>query len=101
MYRASTPTFKIGLQYKRDNIEEIVITFKQMDEDVVILEKRLEDVEWITEQKFQFTLTQEETNMFDFGNARVQARVKTMNGKVIPSKMYYINVNDVLNDEVL
>lgn len=101
MYRASTPTFKIGLQYARDNIEEVVITFKQMEDDTVILEKRLEDVEWITEQKFQFTLTQEETNMFNFGNARVQARVKTMNGKVIPSKMYYINVNDVLNDEVL
>lgn len=101
MYRASTPTFKIGLKYARDNIEEMVITFKQMDDDVVILEKRMADVEWLTETKFQFALTQDETNMFKFGNARVQARIKTMNGKVIPSKMYYINVKDVLNDEVL
>ena len=101
MYRASTPTFKIGLPYSKENVQEIVLTFKQMDEDVVILEKRLADVEWTTGTKFQFTLNQEETNLFKFGKARVQARVKTQNGKVIPSKMYYIDVNDVLNDEVL
>lgn len=101
MYRASTPTFKIGLPYQRDNVQEIVLTFKQVDDEVVILEKRLEDVEWITDTKFQFTLSQEDTNLFEFGKARVQARVKTQNGKVIPSKMYYIDVNEVLNDEVL
>lgn len=101
MYRASTPTFKIGLPYKRDNVQEIVLTFKQVDDEVVILEKRLEDVEWITDTKFQFTLSQEDTNLFEVGKARVHARVKTQNGKVIPSKMYYIDVNEVLNDEVL
>lgn len=101
MYRASTPTHKFGFPFSKDVIAELLITYMKADTDEIVLEKRLSDGKFGEDGKFSYTLTQEETSMFDGGMARVQARVKSQNGKVMASKIYLIDVLDVLNDEVL
>lgn len=101
MYRASTPTHRFGFPFAKDMIEELLITYKQEEGDGILLEKHLEDGTFDENGKFQYTLTQEEASFFDGGKGRVQARVKTKNGKVIASRVYYIDIFDVLNDEVL
>lgn len=102
MYRASTPTHKFTIPFKQSEIAKMLITYGQQDDtNDIVLEKTLEDAVFISEDTFFITLTQEETSMFTRGMAKLQIRVKTKNGSSVPSKIYYIDVFDVLNDEVM
>lgn len=99
MYRASTPSHRITIPYKQTELSKMVITYSQNGQN--ILEKELKDVSFTSDSTFLVTLTQQESSLFTEGDAAVQIRIKTKEGKVIPSHEYYFSVFDVLNDEVL
>lgn len=80
----------------------MLITYGQKDNtNDNVLEKTLDDAVFVSDDTFFITLTQEETSLFTRGEAKLQIRVKTKSGTVVPSKVYYIKVLDVLNDEVM
>jgi transcriptional/translational regulatory protein YebC/TACO1 len=101
MYRASTPTHKFRIPISRTAISDFLLTYADGDTGEVLLEFRMEDAVFETENTFSVTLTQEQTNAFKEGIAVVQLRVKSTNGKVLPSNRKYIDVRTVLNDEVI
>ena len=99
MIRATTPTHKFEMHTDVNNIEQMIITYKQ-DGDIV-LEKHLADVEkgdeWV-----RVKLTQEETKLFkDYIPAEVQMRIKTNGGNVVASKIMKVTIGEILNDEVM
>lgn len=99
MYRASTPQQKFILPFDVNQyVEKLLITYTQ---DEIVFEKKLVDVK-VEGNTIFYDLTQEETNLFNSNKSvKLEIRVKTKNGKVLPSKTYILPVYDVLNDEVL
>lgn len=99
MYRGSTPTHEFILPaHVMELAEEVRICYEQKGEEILL--KTLEDCER-DGNILRITLTQEEANLFERGTAQVQLRVKTTEGKVIPSDMANVAVRDVLDDEVM
>lgn len=100
MYRASTPThnFTMNIDYAEYG-EEVLITYKQKGRTIV--EKTQDDIT-VNGNEISLTLTQEETNLF-FPNeiVEIQLRIKTKDGKVLPSPIFRRSVNEVLNDKVM
>ena len=101
MYRASTPTHRLGIPMSKNSLSDFLLTYADADTGEIILEFTMKDVRFEDEHYFIVTLTQEQTNKFSVGIAEVQMRVKGNNGRVIPSKVRYLDVHKVLNDEVL
>jgi hypothetical protein len=100
MVRATTPThyFTLPSGYE-DNISELLVTYAQNLE--IVLEKRKNDATF-DGSIFYFTLTQEETNLFDANySVELQIRIKTNDGQSVASPIYKMTVERVLNDEVL
>ena len=99
MFRASTPLQKFTFEFDVNQfIEKVLITYKQ---DEIIFEKTLEDCS-VDGNSVYFTLTQAETNLLNPNlPVRIQLRVKTKNEKVLPSRIFLLSVNDVLNSEEL
>lgn len=104
MIRATTPLQEFVFTDDPDTFAKLLITYSQ--EETIILEKTKSDlaftrhedgVRWIG----AFRMTQEETNLFDEGAARVQVRVLTELGEAFAGVKSDIKVEDVLNDEVL
>lgn len=99
IYQGSTPTNEISVPFPAETIAEAVITYEQ--DGAVVLEKHTEDLA-IADYSVTAELTQEETLRFDADKMVViQIKVKTTNGKVIPSDKMYASVYEVLNKEVL
>ena len=98
MYRATTPKHTFRVPFETSLIDEMIITYAQRG--VVVLEKRLADVE-LTSYTISVTLTQEETNLFTRGDtAKVQLRIKS--GEYVhASSIMEVSVKKVLNDEVM
>jgi hypothetical protein len=100
MRRASTPThyFELPSEFE-GNLEKVLVTYAQDNE--IVLEKTEADLTF-EGNVFYYTLTQEETNLFQDGVfVEIQIRVKTKDGISVPSDIYKVNVQKVLNDEVL
>lgn len=99
MFRASTPTHEFILPMElMEIVEDVRICYEQKNEEVLL--KTLEDCK-VEGNVLRITLTQEEANLFSHGPAQVQLRVKTKEGKVIPSDVSTVVVRDVLDDEVM
>ncbi len=101
MYRASTPTHRIKLPMSKETIEDFLLTYADADTKETVVEFTIDDAVFADDNTFTVTFTQEQTNLFKEGAIEIQMRVKSKNGKVIPSKAIYRGVKDVLNDEVL
>lgn len=104
MYRATTPTHTFTLEIDTSTCAEVLVTYKQ---GKVMLEKHYEDGNvpsgmTLNGNKVIIKLTQEETNLFAHSTkADVQLRALTTSGDVLTTKIFRIDVNRVLNDEVL
>lgn len=100
MIRGSTPTLKFELPLEIDNnVTKLRLTFKQNGE--IVFEKTEKDIV-INEQFFTVRLTQEETLMFDSScPIRMQVKIRTTDGNVVPSDVVLIECKDVLSEEIL
>lgn len=100
MRRGSTPTLKFELPLEIDNnVTKLRLTFEQNDKTVV--EKTEKEI-MINEQFFSVQLTQEETLSFDSScPIRMQVKIRTTDGNVVPSDVVLIECKDVLNEEIL
>ena len=99
IWRASTPTQTFRFGFDPLDWDIILITYKQGDS--IILEKDQDDLT-IEGSVASFVLTQAEANLFDASlPVAIQVRVATNSGASFPSRVWYVDVADVLNDTVL
>lgn len=99
MIRGTTPTHIFQLPIPVATIDQLRITYAQGSN--VVLEKTEADVSK-TGKTVRYTLTQEESLLFEAGPAvNVQVRVLTTDGTAMASGIKRLNVNEVLNEEVL
>lgn len=99
MFRGSTPTHTFQLPIPASSLTKIRITYSQFDHKV--LEKTEKDVT-SEENTIKVTLTQEETLKFKKDkDVRIQLKVLNTLGAVLPSRIFMVPVEDVLNEEVL
>ena len=105
MYRATTPTHTFTLPIETSTCNEIQLTYKQDDGDIVLVKHYQDGVlpEGMTldGKDVNVFLTQEETKLFKKGKAYAQIRVLTNAQKVMASQKMSMPVNDVFNEEVL
>ncbi len=99
MRRATTPTHRFTLDIDPSLISKIRITYAQNGD--TILTKNEEDVT-LDDNIAEVKLTQEETNLFDFGvNVKIQVRVLTTGGDALASEIFKVPCGRVLDDEVM
>lgn len=99
MRRATTPThiFTFPETVEVSSVTEVLIIYSQCGK--TILKKTLDDLTIdTTNNAFNLTLTQKETDLFAPGEALIQVRVKT-NEAALASQMIWLNVKPVLNSE--
>lgn len=100
MYRATTPTHKYVFSHDLSEFKTILITYKQKGK--IIMEKTKSDLT-IDGKIASFVLTQEEANAFSPGDRSVSIQVRAVDirGTALASRIFQLNIKDVLNDEVL
>lgn len=99
MIRATTPKHAFVLPFDYSEIQKLRIIYAQ--DDNIVLEKTEEDVTF-NANKIHFTLSQEETNLFDDKKPiELQVRVLTKSDNAIASRIYHLDCKKVLDDEVL
>lgn len=98
MYRASTPIFYFRLKLSEDEVDKLKLTYSQYG--AIVLEKEKSDLTE-TDGIWRVQLTQEESNLFKTGYAKLRVRVKRSDGAVLPTRVYTFGVRDVENDEVI
>ena len=99
IYQGSTPTHKFKTPYTREFVDSAVVTYAQNGEALFNKEGAEVTVE---DNAILVELTQEETLKFDESrDVHIQIKVKSRNGKVIPSNIIYASVEEVLNREVM
>lgn len=107
LIRATTPTHYFRTTIDPDGLKRILVTYKQGPR--VVLEKEKSDltitsetVDETTVYTLSHTLTQEEANRFrDNAPIYVQVRILTNDGAAAASKIFTLDGETVLNDEVL
>lgn len=95
MYRGTTPTVEIEVDFDTTLLETGFVTFKQENE--VVLEKEICDCE-LDENLISLKLTQEETLSFKCGSVLGQLRVKLNDGTTIAYDPFKIPVKDVFKE---
>ena len=95
MYRYTTPTLVFKLPFEASELTEAYITLEQKN---VTIEKGLSDC-MQDEKTLSLVLSQEETGQLEAqrGTA-VQLRCKDGSGKVYASKIFNIQIDDVLKE---
>ena len=99
MTRGSTPTHFFTLPFDVEMVKTVEITYKQNEE--LKLQKTNTDCA-LEGNTVSVKLTQEDTFKFDEKPlVKIQIRVLTLDGDVIPSEIMYATVKECLSDEVL
>lgn len=97
--QGATPTHKFKTPYLREFVESAIVTYAQGGE--IVLNKEGAELT-IEDNAILVELTQEETLKFsESRDVHIQVKVKSTNGKVIPSNIIYASVAEVLNREVM
>ena len=99
MYRGTTPTIEIELDFSTDVIDALYLTFKQCDE--VVFEKTQDDME--TDEYnlniIRVKLTQEETLQLQCKNCvYMQVRAKLIDGTALAYEPFSFVVQDVFKE---
>lgn len=100
LVRSTTATQNFRLPFNYEPIgSRLLITYGQCGK--ILIEKTQDDAE-IKENIVKIRLTQEETKLF-VSSARIDVQIKILatTGEVFASKIFRINVDDALNDEVM
>lgn len=95
--RGTTPSFTFDLSVHLDSVEELNVTFTQLN--TVVLEKNKENIIVLDENSIKVSLTEAETKLFsDKYEVECQFRIKYNNGAVITSEPPIIfEVNKMLH----
>lgn len=100
MIRGSTPThiFTIPKELS-DIISSLKVSYKQGSK--IVLRKEKDDFT-ITGNVAETRLTSEETLMFsDSQPVKVQMQILTLGGDLLPSRVFTVDIGELLDDEVL
>lgn len=99
MIRGSTPMHVFDLPIGTDQIKALRLTYVQGDKTV--FEKTEQDVAF-DGNAIRLRLTQEETLAFaERYPVKIQLKVLTIGGNVLPSQIFSVTVGEILNEEVL
>lgn len=99
MFRGSTPTHVFTLSIPVEEIQALRLTYVQGGKTV--LDKTEADVK-MSGATVTLRLTQEETLAFgDTAPVNIQLKVLTTDGAVLPSQIFRVHVDEILNEEVL
>lgn len=100
MRRGTTPTIVYHLPAEANGIvKDIRLTFEQDGETVI--EKTLADCT-LDGVDLTVSLSQEETLKFNaLSVIKMQMKILTFDGKIIPSKEKFVFCRDILNEEIL
>lgn len=99
MTRGSTPTHTFQLPIETSTIKKLLITYEQLGRTV--LEKTEEDVR-MEGKTVCLKLTQTEAFQFKENHSvKLQIKILTNTGDLLPSKVFRISVDEILNEEVL
>jgi hypothetical protein len=100
MYRATTPTHRFRFPRDLSEFRTILITYKQKGK--IVMEKSKAELT-IDGNVAKYVLSQDEANAFAAGDRSVSVQIRAVdnNGTALASRIFQMNVNDVLNDEVL
>jgi len=99
MKRGTTPTHRFVLPFSVDMIEEVEITYKQNEKEIL---KRYKNNCDLDDNVVSTTLSQEDTFDFQEGvNVSIQIRVLTVDGTVCNSNIFCVSCEKCLSDEVL
>ena len=105
MTRLTTPRQEFQFDTDPSDFTRIQITYQQDDQNILVKEKNDLTIEQTSDTAWtaSFTMTQEETALFDPDGdvVRCQTRVLTAAGEALASDIVTIKVKDVLNQEVL
>ena len=98
MYQGTTPEFSFTLPFNVDEIESLLITFRQFDK---VLDFTEEDVE-VEGNIIFIRLTQEQTSKFDSHfKCKVQIKVKLQDDTIVVSQIENVDINQSLSSRVL
>lgn len=97
MRQGSTPTHTFTLSIDPATIDKVRVLYGQ--DGKLVLRKEHEDCV-LEENRVITSLNQEETLLFKPGKAEIQLRVNFKNGKSIPSMIYTVTVDRLLETEV-
>ena len=99
MYRGSTPTHVFTLSIQVEDIKALRLTYAQGGRTV--LEKTEKEVK-MEGNTVTLRLTQEETLAFgQTAPVNIQLKVLLNSGAVLPSQIFRVHVDEILNEEVL
>ena len=96
--RGTTPSFTFDMSIRLENVEELNVTFTQLN--TVVLEKNKDDIIVLDEDTVKITLTEEETKLFsDKYSTACQFRIKYVGGVIVTSEPPIIfEVNPMLHE---
>lgn len=99
MIRGSTPAHIFTIPIQTSLISCVRVIYSQKDK--VIILKETEDCT-LDGNTITTTLTQEETFLFNCNDyVKIQLRIKTLDGKVMPSEIMRVSVGECLEEEVI
>lgn len=99
MIRGSTPTHIFELPIDTSLIKQLRITYVQQQK--IVLEKKEQDVT-MSGRFIKSRLSQEETLTFDEHiPVKIQLKILTTGGDVLPSQIFVVSADQVLNEEIL
>lgn len=102
MIKGTTPTLYFNLPFKTSTIKEAEIVLQYVDNfKAVIIERKLAECV-VGETSIAAVLTQEETLAIPAPSiAKTQIRVLTVDGAVLASLPFEVNVKELLKESVL
>ena len=98
--RGTTPELTFNLPFETDTIKSLYVTFTDKEKNV-LLEKTEADFT-LSGSTIKGELSQEETLLFEERTkVRMQIRILTTDGKALKSKVFVIDVDELLKDGVI
>ena len=105
MYRATTPTHIFTLPETLDNYVKIQVAYQQCKKELVklaVADGSIDEGMDFGEKEVIIHWTEEETLMFDTNKTLLaQVRVKDINGNVMASQKFRIDIKYTLNEDHL
>jgi len=104
IYRGSTPTIKLRLKdldFDMSAVQSCHVAFKTVGPNSVALKVFEKPVIDLTEHTISVELSQADTLRFAYGLINVQAKLKLISNRVVPTKATKIKIEEILEEAML